>query len=213
MSNEITCGVSEPKYWNTKTLYVLYLCWQFLFDSKCYKNLWEGRTNIAMMSCYWIARLFSRPYSSVHRSVFHLYRNILRSCHICSGRVKDLGPSGLPTVVVRHREKSERVVWRQLLCLFSLNRFHRLKTGSYSKITHYLPLTPNVVPLLLPGMSCQPQVRKVASRLHSQCVSIVYNIEVTPVNYSLSFRLVWRTMADNRNVCWIYDWGDAEHLG
>lgn len=146
-----------------------------------------------MMSIYWISRLFSRPYSSVHRSFFHLYRNILRSCHICSGRVHDLGPWWLPTVVVRHHEKSERVVWRRLLCLFSLNWFLRLKTGHYSYTTHYLPLTPNVVPLLLPRMSCQPQVRTVASRLYSQCVSIVYNTQVTPVNYSLSLTLMWRT--------------------
>lgn len=100
-----------------------------------------------------------------------------------NGRINDLGPSGLPTVVVRHHEKSERVVSRGLLCLFSMNWFLRLKTGRYSDSTHYLPLTPNVALLPLPTRSCQPRVRKLASRLHSQCVFIVYNPEVTPVNY------------------------------
>lgn len=164
------CGVSETKYWNACTLYVSFLGWQFLFDSK--GSMIYYRETIGILAC----SLVPTPLSTA-LSFFHRYGNLVQSWshlfwvireHFCSTsvqmeylvnsqqvfrfiqcqewdqslhseksrpswgrkplhnwRINDLGPSGLPTVVVRLWEK----------------RASRLEGTAVSVLTELVPQT------------------------------------------------------------------------
>lgn len=57
------------------------------------------------------------------------------------GRINDLGPSGLPTVVVRHHEKSERVVSRRLMSVLN-ELVPQIEEGALFRLNTLSPFNP-----------------------------------------------------------------------